>query len=997
MPKALSMFLLFLSLGSLCALRISDYDQGVVILKLKRDTISSKSSTGLADIDTRLAAFGLKAVEPRFPTAKSADLGRILKIHFDSSYDALGVCNSLSAHPDIEYIEPLYIDEVLDAPNDTYYPSTLNFASLQAEAAWAIHKCENGSEDVILAIVDSGVKWMHPDIAENIWNNIGEDANSNGYTLYHNGTAWVMDSGDINGIDDDGNGKIDDLIGWDFMVDALGTQGNNPDDPGTHGTNVSGLAGARTNNGIGAASLSWNPVIMPISCARPGATSTIYNGYDAIIYAAENGAHVINCSWGGPNYANSSRDAIAYAQSLGAIIVAAAGNNNNSVPTYPAAYPGVLSIASLMNSGAKWSGSSYGGFVDAGAPNESVYTITGPSSYVSRTGTTSYASPIGAAAVALIRSLHPDWSTAQVINQFKATCDDVNALNGGLENLLGAGKINAFRALSEVNPSQSPHLHLAMFELGTPTDTNANSAVEPGESFQLNFTLRNYSDFSAPVQIALSSTSPYVVINQASHSAMLPADNWLEISEAFNISVQEDTPSSYLGFTITISSETPILSGSTQSFNILVHNGGSFVWEAKAGARNQSGVFIRDALLGMGKEVVYGTSFPTSFHSFDAVYLSFGAVDANVGRFSSLTMYGALRNYLEAGGRVYLEGADTVAWDMANYFPLIDGINDGHEILWPLLGIASANDGATNSVTALIGQPGPTNGLLYNSSNQTNVSYIDTFEPLPGLAVPAFIEDDYGIVGIASAGGYDQRCVIFSYALAELSDAKASTRLDFLQAVTDFYEADEATLAVNLSSFTATWQNAAMLTWQTASETDLAGWNVYRGTTDLLADAIRLNPVSLPPAAQASQGADYSFTDAGAQRGNTYYYWLEALYYEGISDYFGHYALTIPVIEEEGPPAIILPTALLPAFPNPFNAMLNIPYRIAEAGRVEIDIYDLKGRKIHTQSAAHPEAGKYHLNWNTALPRRYEMPSGVYLIRMTKDGRRYHSKAILLK
>ncbi|HNQ43092.1 MAG TPA: serine peptidase precursor, partial [Candidatus Cloacimonadota bacterium] len=252
--------------------------------------------------------------------------------------------------------------------------------------------------------------------------------------------------------------------------------------------------------------------------------------------------------------------------------------------------------------------------------------------------------------MALIRSLHPDWSTAQVINQFKATCDDVNALNPGLENLLGAGKINAFRALGEVNPSQSPQLHLAMFELGTPTDTNANSAVEPGESFQLNFTLRNYSDFSAQVQIALTCTSPYVVINQASHSAMIPADYWLDITDAFDISVQEDTPSSYLGFTITITSETPILSGSTQSFNILVHNGGSFVWEAKAGARNQSGAFIRDALLGMGKDVVYGTSFPASFHSFDAVYLSFGAVDANVGRFSSLTMYGALRNYLEAGG-----------------------------------------------------------------------------------------------------------------------------------------------------------------------------------------------------------------------------------------------------------------------------------------------------------------------------------------------------------
>ncbi len=244
----------------------------------------------------------MQEVDTRFISSSKSDLSRILKVRIDTQFDPLGVCNALAGHPELEYIEPLYTDHILAVPDDTHYAASLNFPAMQADAAWDIHKCQDNPQ--IIAIVDTGVPWKHVDLAENIWNNLGEDSNANGYTMYHNGSAWVMgmDAGDLNGIDDDGNGKVDDLIGWNFMADAAGTENNDPSDPGSHGTRVSGLAGARTNNAIGAASLSWNPIIMPISCSRPGATSTIYRGYDAIIYAAENGARVINCSWGGTNF-----------------------------------------------------------------------------------------------------------------------------------------------------------------------------------------------------------------------------------------------------------------------------------------------------------------------------------------------------------------------------------------------------------------------------------------------------------------------------------------------------------------------------------------------------------------------------------------------------------------------------------------------------------------------------------------------------------------------
>lgn len=995
MRTAIVLFVFLLLSVALLPARNTNYESGVVVLKLRAENSFTKSSTGFADLDQRLRSFGLQEINPRFASRAKSDLNRILKVRIDPKFDALGVCNSFAGHPDLEYIEPLYIDEVLEAPDDTHYAASLNFASLQAEAAWDIHKCEDNP--VIIAIVDTGVSWKHPDLAHNIWNNLGEDANGNGYTMYHNGTAWVMDPGDLNGIDDDGNGKIDDLIGWNFIADIYGTENNDPADPGTHGTRVSGLAGARTNNGIGAASLSWNPILMPISCSRPGATSSIYRGYDAIIYAAENGAQVINCSWGGTTFSNANSDAVAYARSLGAIIVAAAGNSNNSIPIYPAAYPGVVAIASLANSGVKWSGSNYGGYVDAGAPNESVYTTTGSSTYLSITGTTSYASPIGAAMLALIRSQNPGWTSAQVINQLKATCDDINVLNPGRENLLGGGKINAYRALTEVSPAQSPKLHLALFEVGPPSDDNANGAIEPDENFLLNLSLRNYSDFSDDIQVQLSSSSPNVVINQNTVNGTIPADDWLSLSDVFSVYVLPDTPSQYITFNLSITSATPILSGNTASFKVLIHNGGSFVWEAKASARNQSGVFIRNSLQGMGKQVVYGTDFPASFHSFDAVYLSFGAVDANVGRLSSTSMFYAIKNYLETGGRLYLEGADTIAWDLATYFPLIDGAQDGHQILWPLLGIADAQDGSTNPISHLAGQPGPTRNLLFSSSAQTNNDYIDLFEPLPGIAVPAFIEDDYGIVGIAGAGGYNQRTLIFSYALSELDDAKSVTRLDFLEAVVDFYEAAEVTLAVTLNSFLALWQDAALLKWSTSSETELLGWNVYRSEETDITSAIKLNSALIAPAPEASQGAQYSFADTEIEAGSIYYYWLEAVSYSSQNEFFGHISLIIPMAEDEDLPQPVLPTELLPAFPNPFSSQVQIPYRVKQATEVHIYVYDIRGRRVHGYSQMHDKSGEYHFSWNGVSANGRPLPSGLYFITMKSEGYRGVRKAVLLK
>lgn len=990
------LFIFAILLVSILWAKAPHYERGSLVIKLKDASQASKSSTGDGDLDTRLKALGFISIQPRFNTSRKSELSRIFRLEISPEYDPLGLANALKNHPAIEYAEPLYIDEILEAPDDTHYSASLNFAALQAEAAWEIHKCKQNP--VIIAIVDTGVSWKHPDLGANIWNNLGEDANGNGYTMYHNGSAWVMDSGDLDGMDNDGNGKIDDLIGWNFMQSLQGGEDNNPADPGSHGTRVAGLAGAHTNNGIGVASLSWNPILMPISCSPPGATSSVYRGYEALVYAAENGAHVINCSWGGTNHSRANQDAIQYALSLGSIVVAAAGNSNNSIPIYPAAYPGVVAIASLMNNGTRWSGSNYGIYVDAGAPNESVYSTTGTSSYNISTGATSYASPIGAALLALIRSQNPSWSNAQVINQFKSTCDNIDAQNPGKEGLLGGGKLNAYRALSEINPTQTPELKLSLFQQKAPSDANMNGAVEPGESFSFNFVLRNYSDFSADATLSLSSSSSRVIINQNSRLCTLPADDFLELNNAFSVQVLPDTPSGFINFTLNISSALPINSSSF-SLQILVHNGGSFVWEAKASARNQSGAYIKNALQAKGKEVVYGTLFPGSFLTFEAVYLSFGAVDANIARFNDPAMFYAIKNYLESGGNLYLEGADALGFDLATYFPLIDGIADGHEILWPLLGIASGEDGETHTLAQLMGQPGPTHNLLYTSSNQTNYDYIDRFQCSGVNAVSAFIESGYGTVGIAAAGGYDQRTFIFSYALAELPEnAKGNTRLDLLERIIDFYEADEPTLSVMLSSFNAFWQDAATLVWHTASETELAGWNIYRGEDNALANALRLNTLQIPASGSTSQGSRYKWQDIEAKPHLPYYYWLEAVGLGGIPEYFGPRYLAPQNTESaEIDPPSSYNNSLFTPYPNPFNSDMIIPYQIAKGGTVELRLYDLKGRKIKEVNRLHPDAGNYLMYFEEFFSGKSKLQSGTYILEMRMDNYQMRRKIVLQK
>ena len=386
----------------------------------------------------------------------------------------------------VEYAEPDYIRKLFLTPNDTDYSQLWGLhntgqsggtadADIDMPEAWDI---ETGDSAVVIAVTDSGVDWDHPDLAANIWTNSGEIVG--------------------NGVDDDGNGYIDDVRGWDFVNVGSGSvypgedpgpADNDPMDFYGHGTHVSGIASAIGDNNEGIAGVSWNSKIMALRVAYKhvsgvGALSTS-SLIEAISYAADNGADIINFSLGGTTYSSSEKDAIDFAYSQGVVMVAAAGNEDTSDKNYPAAYDNVLSVAATDHNDARASFSNYGSWIDVSAPGEDIYSTMFDDSYGLKTGT-SMSSPYVAGLAALIRSKYPAFPNDEVMRRIEASADDVDA--AGWDQYTGSGRINAYQAL-QINswitsPAENEKISGSLNITGVATSANFSYyRVEYGLSY----------------------------------------------------------------------------------------------------------------------------------------------------------------------------------------------------------------------------------------------------------------------------------------------------------------------------------------------------------------------------------------------------------------------------------------------------------------------------------------------------------------------------------
>jgi len=773
------------------------YHSSAVAVKLcpeaAYEAAHAKSGTGpfgVQPLDTKAADLGITQAHPMFRTRPTKsrsdlpDLSRIYRVELREGVSPFQVARLLAGQRQVEYAEPIPLTYLAETPDDPDFSVQTFLRHIDCEAAWDVHKGENGAV-VVVGVSDSGVQWHHEDLVDNIAQNLGEDADGDGVVIVSSGSTWVFDPDDLNGVDDDGNGYIDDLVGWNMYNDNE-QEDNDPDDPRQHGTAVSGLAAGRTDNATGISSVSWNVKLLPCSASNSASETAINRGYECVTYLAENGADIINMSWGGYRSWQVGREVIDYAAGLGSLLVAAAGNEDSSDLLFPAAYPNVVSVASVLSFMQKTDYSNYGISVDLSAPGANLRTTIPQNSYDSLSGT-SLSSPIVAGSLALLKSQHPGWSNDQLIRQVQATAESTDNVNPTYVGLLGAGRVNAANMVTAPQSSGPGELRLAVLESEL-DDDDGNGFLQPGESAWISVSLRNYSHgvSSDAVTFTLTSDNPALTILQPTVTAAVPADETLDLANAFKVSLGQGAAMDLYELTITADAAPVTISPISElTIQLLVADGGILVWEGQAD-NTYSGRFLADELESRGFDVLYLTGeFPPSLEIFDGVFLSYGNVgeDGSLGaRLNTVAQVNAIQQYLEGGGRLYLEGGDTLGYD------ILDNLIDG-KVLLPLFGLEWGEDGTTNDIDSLDGQSGAlTDGMRFGSTDQDPVAWIDIFEPSDGTA--AFVESGYGIVAVEYAGTYGQRTFCFSYAIADLRDG-ATTRSQLVDGIIDFFQLND--------------------------------------------------------------------------------------------------------------------------------------------------------------------------------------------------------------
>jgi subtilisin family serine protease len=435
-------------------------------------------STGVSSLDRILLDLHADSLRPIFERAERPkvssgmqDLTRFYEIAFPEQADVRAIIRALMQNPHIRVAEPVPICEMDATPNDPQYNSQWNMSPPSPDPhfydAWDY---ETGSDSIKVAIIDTGVLYRHPDLAGNIWVNPGEDIDHDGL---------VYDADDLNGVDDDGNGYIDDLIGYDFLSTLFGgpapgedgvTRDSDPSDFNGHGTHVSGIVAAMNNNGtnVTGAAGGWygghrSMRGIRIMCLRAGGQNAagegLFSSNDIAVafdYARIMGANVINLSVSDGSFSGPRAAAIANALNAGITYCHSAGNDDTNTIGFDA-LPGVLSIAATNRFDQKWrwndtAGSNFGDWISVSAPGEDIVS-TVSNAYTPGTANftgTSMASPHAAGLSALIRSAMPSLTRQRADSFLVNTADNIDAQNPNYIGLLGTGRINAYSAMQAI-------------------------------------------------------------------------------------------------------------------------------------------------------------------------------------------------------------------------------------------------------------------------------------------------------------------------------------------------------------------------------------------------------------------------------------------------------------------------------------------------------------------------------------------------------------------
>jgi len=490
-----------------------------VIFKVKHE-YKEKINDKNIDNSTLQEYFNNNKFQKKFPRKKEIDEQKLkqnknivdLSLIYIIELDNLDNCNNfikeIYKEGIVEYAVIEHTNELVYTPNDDAYTSQYYLNNLRVFDAWDISK---GDSTTIIGIVDTGVDIDHEDLNQNIYRNVADP---------------------IDGLDNDHDGYIDNYWGWD-----LAENDNNPQwdssaaSSAPHGVWVSGCASAVADNGVGLAGIGYRTKIMPVKIST-AASTTITKGYEGIVYAADHGCDIINCSWGSTIGDEYGQDIVNYAVfNRNALVVSAAGNNGIELEFYPASYDNVINVGASNVDDNKWSSSNYSVTVDCMAPGESVRMTSPNNGYVNGWGT-SFASPIFAGCAAIVKSYYDTLSALQIGEILRTTCDNIDTVSGNepYADLMGTGRINLYRALSDTISSSIRY-------------KNVNYTIE-NDTMKITGDFVNYLRATNNLNILMTTDSPYMTMINSNFNAGIinTMDTVNNLNSAFTMLVDTNIP-----------------------------------------------------------------------------------------------------------------------------------------------------------------------------------------------------------------------------------------------------------------------------------------------------------------------------------------------------------------------------------------------------------------------------------------------------------------------
>lgn len=432
------------------------------------------------------------------------------KIKLEEWAEETEVIEKLESLQGVEYAEENVAFEIAASPNDPYFAGGDQWGISQIDApnAW---DSQQGSGNIIVAVLDTGVDWDHEDIVGNIWSNTGEIAD--------------------NSIDDDGNGFIDDTRGWDFV-----NSDNDPNDDHGHGSHVSGIIGAVSDNSMGIAGTIWNVQIMPLKMLDSSGTGSLSDAVDALDYALDNGADIVNMSWRGPIYTQSLQDKIDDLYSGNVVPVAASGNDyNNTDNWYPAAMNHVLTVGATDSSDARASFSNYGYKVEISAPGVNILSLRAggtsigscsshsDSNYKYCSGT-SMAAPFVAGAAVLVWDENGALTNKQVMQILLENSDSFNP-----DQYSGRGRLNADNSVDNASITAG-----VVSQIVSTVAVNQDTPTV-GETVNITVTINDGS--GDPV----NARRVYIQSSRGSTDTILPSSENTNVSGIANFTLESTT------------------------------------------------------------------------------------------------------------------------------------------------------------------------------------------------------------------------------------------------------------------------------------------------------------------------------------------------------------------------------------------------------------------------------------------------------------------------